>query len=312
MRKMITPLFLKNTKGENLELLRHYLDCEAIVSEGFYYIVGKDKKIMRNFNKILLPTDFSENARQALNYALQFLSPEGGEIMLVYAYKVYSTSGMFISVEKLMKEDAERDMDLLLRHYQERLPDNISLDHRIIRGEPVDTIVQLAEQGDFDLILMGTTGATGLDEVFMGSTTGGVIKRTDVPLLAIPKDYKYKSFTHLILTADGDDYSSSDVLKPFVKLARATEARIEVLCVSPKGERTLKHIDEHLNGLSFDIVKKKEGDLVEAIEEEVEKEGSQLVGMVKRSRGFLSGLFHSSATLKTAFSSPVPLLVMFD
>lgn len=267
---------------------------------------------MKNINKILLPTDFSKNARQALNYAIEFLSPEGGQLMLVYAYKVYSTSGMFISVERLMKEDAERDMDVLLRHYKERLPENISIDYRIIRGEPVDTITQLADQGDFDLILMGTTGATGLDEVFMGSTTGGVIKRTKTPLLAVPKGYQYRPFNHLILTADGDDYSSREVLAPFVNIARATGARVEVLCVSPKGERTLEHIDDYLNGLPFEIVKKKEGDLIDAIEEEVEKEGSQLVGVVKRSRGFLSGLFHSSATLKTAFSSPVPLLVMFD
>ena len=267
---------------------------------------------MKELKTILVPVDFSDNSREALKYAIDFLGQSGGQITLLYGYKVYSSSGMFISVEKLMKEDAEREMDILMRHFREKLPENISLDNRIIRGEPVDTIVAVAKEDQFDLVIMGTKGAGGIEEVFIGSTTGTVIKRIDVPLIAIPSDCVFQPIQHLVLALDGDDYSSAQVFVTLRSIADKFGTTVEVLHLGDGTEQPLGQISELLEGISCEIVLKTEGSLKEAITQEVQANDSQMIAMVRRSRGFLSSLFHSSATLKTAFDSPVPLLILFD
>jgi nucleotide-binding universal stress UspA family protein len=267
---------------------------------------------MISLNSILVPIDFSDNSREALKYAIDFLGPSSGSITLLYGYKVYSSSGMFISVEKLMKEDAEREMDLIMRHFQEKLPDHISLDFRIIRGEPVDTITAIAEEGAFDLVIMGTKGAGGLEEVFMGSTTGSVIKRINVPLMAIPSGYAFQSINHIILAADDEDYSSPGVFAPLLSIIDRFSSSLEVLHVGNEKAPSLQKLPDLLQNTAFQLVHKQDGNFSETLFGEVQTHDSRLIAMVRRTRGILSNLFHTSATLKTAFHSPVPLLILFE
>lgn len=261
--------------------------------------------------KILLPTDFSENAQQALDFALYLLQHTGGEIMLLYAYKVQASSGMFISVERIMKEDAEKDMDALIRQYEPSLPDNIELDFRILRGDSVHTIARMGEQ-DYDLILMGTTGASGIDEVFLGSTTGGVIKDTEAPVLAIPKNTQPSTIDRIVVAIDGQPYSSEKVFATVKKLADAFQSKVTGLYISADGSQPEEDIAAYLPEVDYET-KVVKGDKVNSeINRFTMAHQAQMLVMVRRSRGFLGGLFHSSTTMKEAFDSPLPLLILQD
>src|SRR5690606_26785572 len=69
---------------------------------------------------------------------------------------------------------------------------NVNFSHSMIQGEAVSTIAETANKMGADYIVMGTKGATGLKEVFLGSVTSGVMEFTKVPVLSIPDDVSYK------------------------------------------------------------------------------------------------------------------------
>ena len=70
---------------------------------------------------ILVPTDFSDNAANALSFAVAIANRFGSHITLFYAYQVYRPTGALVSVERYIREDADNDMEELLAKTQAQL-----------------------------------------------------------------------------------------------------------------------------------------------------------------------------------------------
>lgn len=279
----------------------------------FYYLVIENTATY--MKKLLVPTDFSENARQSLPYAIAIANLFGSEITLVHTYRVYSTTGMFISVESYLKEDAAREMLQLIREIERQLTNGAHIDPRIIRGDTIPVITNIAEKEGFDLIIMGTQGASGLKEIFLGSITHGVSRQTKVPLLAIPAGFAYRPFQKIVLAVDEEGIPFARLITPLLKLAQALEARIAVYHkdtgdhdhgIDPSVEIFLEGIDYSLHyELDTDNIN-------QSINAFVIDYQADLLCMIRRELGFLEKVFHTSHTAKEVFNSPVPLLILHD
>jgi len=176
---------------------------------------------------ILLPTDFSENADNAVKYAIELARLIGADITLVHTYRVYSTSGMFISVESYLKKDAAQQMLIAYEMVEKELGKE-RVTSKIIRGDTVSVIVNMANKGDYDLVLMGTQGASGLAEIFAGTTTSGVLKQCRKPVLAIPEGYEYHPIKNIVLAIDQMGISFSTIFAPLITIAKNAEALIRI------------------------------------------------------------------------------------
>lgn len=266
-------------------------------------------------NKLLVPTDFSENARNALAYVIDIANLFGAEITLLHTYRVYSTTGMFISVESYLKEDAAREMLQLVRYIERQLENGASIETRIIRGDAVPIITKLAEKEAFDLIIMGTQGASGLKEIFLGSVTNGVSQQTQTPLLAIPSNFSHRPIEKIVWAIDEQGVSYAKVVAPLIKLAKKMDAR---LAVYHKDTGLADHgidptVEIFLEGIDYSFHYELDTDNInESINAFVADYRADLLCMIKRERGFLERIFHSSHTTKEVFDSPVPLLLLHD
>src|SRR5690606_7354282 len=80
-----------------------------------------------------------------------------------------------------------------------KLEKGIDVSVLLYEGEPTETILDAAEEHDVDLILMGTTGASGVKEKLLGSETVKVMEKTQVPILIIPLDYHWKKPSKIVL-----------------------------------------------------------------------------------------------------------------
>ncbi|MCB0609844.1 MAG: universal stress protein [Lewinellaceae bacterium] len=265
--------------------------------------------------KILVPTDFSENARNAVDFSVAIANQFGSEIHLLYTYKIYSTAGMFVSVESFMEQDAIEDMSGLIKELKPTLKNNAVIHHRIIRGDTIPVIADLAEKEHFDLIIMGTQGASGLKEIFTGSITNGVIKASKVPVLAVPSDWTYQPFQHIIFAVDEGPVTHPDVAKLLVDLAASYKAKILVFHQNTdEGEKAVDgSILQAIAGAEYSIhLELDESHIVDSINDFAEEYQAGLLCMIRRKRSFLDQIFHSSITSKEAFHCKVPLLVLRD
>jgi len=144
--------------------------------------------------KILFPTDFSNAAENALFYALQLSRKLNAELILAHVYELpdlgralHNTSKeVFEIMEMETLENFKKSVETLRRKATNNGYEDIEFKHIMTEGQVVPRIVSLAKKEKVDYIVMGTTGATGLKEVFLGSVAAGVIDNSPCNVLSIP------------------------------------------------------------------------------------------------------------------------------
>ena len=144
----------------------------------------------RSIRKILVPTDFSENAANAARFAVELGRNMASSVVLYHACRVpvLASNEMMIAASNT---DLERESKDRLRQFADRLQSEtgyLNIDVRISSGFAVDEIKELVEHEDFDLVVMGTKGATRLQSMLIGSNTADVISHCHCPVLAVPED----------------------------------------------------------------------------------------------------------------------------
>jgi nucleotide-binding universal stress UspA family protein len=142
------------------------------------------------FRSILVPVDYSESSRRALELALSL--DEHASITVVHAWDrpayvgeemVSHPDGTRRSLSELIRENAEREM----REFLERVktPPGSTYQHRLITGEPVSAIIAEASKG-YDVIVVGTHGRTGMTKLLLGSVTEKLTRLSPIPVLIVP------------------------------------------------------------------------------------------------------------------------------
>ncbi len=264
--------------------------------------------------KILFPTDFSDNAANALNYAIEIINRlESAHLTIIHTYIVPNNVNTLVPIEGHIQQDAKSEMNRVVNRIQPLLAEGIILQTIIKRADAVPTIGKMANY--YDLVIMGTQGASGLKEIFLGSTTNGVIKHTQTPVLVIPNEYRFKSFENIVLSIDNGpitDGKGVQLIKQLLKLFKAdlmlfhTEEN-----AADKGfDRSVtKLFDNPGYSIDFNFIEK---NVNESIEEMVIDYDVDLLCLVRRKRGFLERLFHQSTTSKAVFHARIPVLVLHD
>ena len=139
-------------------------------------------------SRILVPHDFSDASDQAVREAAAWASSLGARLTLLHIVEpvVYPE---FYSVDVLSEELTERLVDRsedALRKTAAEIGDGCDIDFRVEIGRAAETIAEIADPKDFDLTVMATKGLSGIEHVLLGSVAESVLRRCNVPMLAIP------------------------------------------------------------------------------------------------------------------------------
>ena len=277
--------------------------------------------------RIILPTDFSENAWNAIVYALAIFKDVPCDFFILNAYQV-GTSGLSTKMGvandtrlfNLIKEESERELKKTLERIQEV---SSNPDHSFKSLSVVDNLVNaigrtVYNQG-VDYIIMGTKGASGLKEVFMGSNAYKIIREIDFcPIIAVPDDYHSNGTIRTILLATGYEHLfESYELKPLLQIAELFDAKIRIAHVADgkfakEQEQSKKAIKNKLKSIQFDFVElEKDSTINNTIQKTVKVDDSvDMVAMINHDRGFFERLTREPVIKKIAFNSQVPFLVI--
>jgi universal stress protein A len=138
--------------------------------------------------EILVPIDFSECSRKALQYAVPLARQFGSRLLLVHVMPVlYFVGSEFgpIDVPVPEREIRENSARALERLSNEEIAAAVPVSTRICRGQPVHEIVAVALEEQVDLIVLSTHGHTGLKHVLLGSVTENVVRYAPCPVLVV-------------------------------------------------------------------------------------------------------------------------------
>ena len=147
---------------------------------------------MTSFKKILVPVDFSECSAQALKHARGLAEKLGAKLDVLHAYDVPTfipphVVVMMGEVDAPLAEHAEHHAKQQLDDFLQKqgIGKDSNIERRTLMGPPALTLIEAAEEGNYDLIIMGTHGRTGLPRLVLGSTAEKVVRGAPCAVLTI-------------------------------------------------------------------------------------------------------------------------------
>lgn len=276
---------------------------------------------------ILIPTDFSENAWNALLYGISFFKKTHCAFYIVHVNSVNTnTSGetaMFLSPdileESILVESKEKLNKLMSKI--EHLPLNVKHEFKPIAlyGFLTDHIKTQVKEKKIDLIIMGTKGSTGLKSVSIGSNTGDVITKVPCTVLAVPEHAVYSGIKEIGFPSDFQltyDHKILETLKDILLLKKSTLRLLYVSLnnekLSPIQENNKRILMEHYKDIecSFHVVTGKKID--ESIQCFTESRNLDMLVMVAKNLNFLERILFRPTVEKISYHTKVPFLVIHE
>lgn len=273
---------------------------------------------------ILVPTDFSEIAHNAMDYAIEIAKLTKSKLILFHAYHVPpAIADEFIAV--LTMEELEKSNVLRLENLKEEIQNRNhgSLDIECIcrMGLAVDEIRELVKTGNVDLVIMGIRGTYYLSERLIGSTTTTLIKEGSCPVLVINQNVKFKNLQNIVFACDYNKIEDESILNPLKEFVGLFKSHVYVFNVKREMETVLSaetSIEENLlkpffreTGLSFHFADDEyEEDVTGSINTFAENKKADMIVMIPHKHTILENILHESNTKKMAFHIDIPLLAL--
>ncbi len=279
--------------------------------------------------KILVPTDFSDQSKNAALYAIELARQFHASITLFHVFTLapatvypplYSPGhpgsaviqDEVLKAEQQNKQRLEAFRDLLIKGQKEPCC------HIAQRGGFVsESIQEFAQQKDFDLIVMSTHGSSSVSDLFIATNTWEVIRSGETAVMVIPETMPYTKLDHVAFATDFSD-TDLESLNNIIDIAGKFDARISVVHVKPRDddashdqmlrqfEKKVRSIHPHAD-LHFTLSESE--NIQKGLDDFITQKNVNALAMVSRKYNIIKSLFHRKLTKQYAYHSNIPLFV---
>jgi len=269
--------------------------------------------------KILIATDFSNASRNASLYGMQLAKAYQAHVILFNAFQVpvplpdamvmVSPSEVQQTVEDFLREEAKAIN-----------PGNeVSLETICQNDIPVPSILEKAMEIKADLIIVGMKGiGKGFRKVF-GSSTIGLMRKTTIPVMAIPEEAAYTVPRTIVFATAKDDVNDAQApsLHFLSRFAAKFESKIFAVHVVKEGESVVTQPSGPARGFEtiFQTIPLQyeypiDQNIAHALNESISSHKAHILAMIPHKHELLDRLFNKSETKQMLFQSSVPVLVL--
>lgn len=276
--------------------------------------------------KILVPTDFSSCASNALNFAVQTAKIFPLEVNLLHVIDI--SDRIFAEDVELIQEshstmliEAQMQLDQIKASILES--EGVTIRTFLREGDVDDHIMQLCEEKEIDLIVMGTFGINGLQDRIWGSKTAGLTGKTNIPVMVVPYEYDWKKPGKALLATNSFE-EDDNVLLQLSQLLELYQLMLHVVVFTDEdkadavlfmensrnievyGEKLKQRLNNttivtnHLSGHTFE----------DTLQDYISENDIDLVAMITYQRSVWDRVFKPSTTRRMSYHTSVPLLVI--
>lgn len=268
--------------------------------------------------KILIPTDFSDHAEYALKVAAQIAKKNNGEIILLHMLELPHEgsdalgSGKDIPEIMFFKNAAIKKLEDLM---DEEFLEGIEISEIVQFELAFEGILNISKKNEVDLIVMGSHGASGYKEMFIGSNAEKVVRNSEVPVLIIKKEQEDFQVNNFVFASDFSD----EVKKPFgkaIEFANHFDATLHLVMVNtPNNFKSTNESNDIMNKFVSDS---KATNVVTHIYNDTNVEkgilnfansiNADLIGMSTHGRKGLSHFFNGSISEDLVNHASIPVV----
>lgn len=275
--------------------------------------------------RIILPTDFSENAYNAIRYAINLFK---NEPCTFYLLNTYTPSSYYVGVnlmssyatlelEQIVVKNSKEGLDALEERIAQDFRDSNHIFMKISSFNLLHLeINELIAAHAIDLVIMGTKGATGAQEILIGTETMHTIKRVQCPVIAVPDNFDYEEPKEILFATDFKFDASNRFLPKLKELTNKHGSRLRILnayygdSFTDYQQKNKDFLDTYFDDTEHVFHTADHVDVIGAIEEFQKKHKINFLAMIHNKHTFFENLLFKPVINQLAFHIKVPFMVI--
>lgn len=268
--------------------------------------------------KFLVPTDFSDTAKNAARYAVQLAANDPDSTIVLYNIFDKLAPGSDGSPLTETEEDRKKVLNQALANLEIELHEISSVKIEYVAEEGsslVESVERYVRYNGIDIVIMGITGATRLEQIFMGSNALNMARLGICPVIIVPPNATFKKIENVVLASDFKNVKNTtpvaqikkvlDIFKPHLHIVNVDAEHYVQLTEEYKTERAW--MEKYFAEYSPEFYFIRMYDFLDAISNFTADHKIDLIVTVPRKHSFLSGLYKTSHTKKLAYHSHIPV-----
>lgn len=268
---------------------------------------------------ILVPTDFSIAASNAVDYAAALCQKLGAKLILFHAFMlpipVSEVPFVMVTAEE-MQNTNEDNLKIEAARIVEAT--GIEVETLVRMGLPIDEIKDLEKEKDIDMVVLGIKGMGGIDKL-MGSTTNAIIRKGRRSVLVIPEDSSFTGITKISYASDFDFQMKLECFEPLLTLVRTFNAALSIVHIKKQGtELTAEQqagksrLEAIWNNLNHDYRIFEYPEFEKGLISYLDHEKTDLLVVVAHHHNFFERMFGHHTTRDLSEKTKLPLLILQD
>jgi nucleotide-binding universal stress UspA family protein len=268
---------------------------------------------------ILIPTDFSKNAENAMYYGLEFAHRRGCQVILlnVSPFIYHGSSRIDAALEALEQYSKETLKATISKIKESGRYGDLSIKGVNMLGNLVLSILQVSIKHHTELIIMGTKGATGMNKMLFGSNTTEVIRSSKLPVLIVPENAVYKNFEKIIYAIDYKE-DNLKMIREMLNIISLFNVKVQSLHIARKNtlEEEIRHrgfinLMEEVFPKAFDSHQLMyHSSVFEGTENFLSGETTSLLAINHHNKPFINSLMLNSLSKEMAYQKQTPFLIL--
>lgn len=277
---------------------------------------------------ILLPTDFSDNSWNAINYATEFLKNKACNF---YILNVNSLENVFVGdysynptpeiLGEINIEQSKPKLKELIKRISQDIKPNKK--HKFYSLSDysyfLESIRKHVNEKNIDMIIMGTKGASGLKKCIIGSNAGDVITKVKCTTLIVPENAKYSNLKEIAYPTDLTLTYPLNILEPFTDILNSVNANLRIVHIndsnaslSPEQHSKKDLLNDYFEDFkpSFHFLTNKK--VENAIQCFVESRDIDMIAMVAKNLNYFQSILFHSKVEKITYHTRIPFFVLHE
>ena len=257
---------------------------------------------------ILVPIGTSPNANETLQYAVDFAADFSASIFVMEVFSFSGKAGSLANIsEKIAKSGKERLKGIIDQVDSK----NVDIKIATYNGDLADGIKEIDKELGIDMIILAPRSNDINEELYLGHTSGRIIKQTDIPALIVPKGTQYKPYKNILTAFKSGILKRNRIMDPLVAIKKKHGSTVNLLLVKTPG-----YIDDDLkiNTALMDLCSKltitENPTTYLGVMEHFRSKHPDLLCVFRRSRGFFVKLWEKNTISKSEFFVRIPVLVL--
>ena len=179
-------------------------------------------------NHIVVPVDLSKNSKDVIRYAARLASHAGADLLIIYSYTLLQKAVSYTTKRGQIEKDPQKWIEKRIAKLKIKHPDLV-IDYKIIQNDIIDSLKKIVESRNSDLVVMGCQGINQNESTFLGSTSGALVKTTDIPVILVPSGYKFKGIDKVVFAAKNTFVKYMGTLEPIIQINQMFKPHVQLL-----------------------------------------------------------------------------------